>query len=267
MLKEWNVPVGNKVGLYVLNKCDKTIAFYEFKKKKKFPFAAIPDMYVPEIQGLDQYNLEKWFGGLEVVLARFITKVSKQNSYIFKEHEDLPKLLMSLLSFEFRSPWFFSEGYKYLENNRGLSIEMGHGGKTVHQILCETVVNGTSDLLRDYGTGAVSFAVQSSTHPLIISDCPLIRDQDGSAFIPLTPHLLLSIEVSDRKSEVIYIPEVMTERGVSLINAVMADRSYQWLVSSDLATLERLRDNHVYVEIDRKVEYGKWEAHHKYFQF
>jgi hypothetical protein len=120
LLKRWLVDQEELKGLYVLDIKTKEINYHINKRKKAFPFASFDNLYILTKDKERLLNLENWFEGLENSLSLFIDKVSRKEKQIFKNLGHLNKLMMGLISFQFRSRYFFEISIDYLTKNSEL---------------------------------------------------------------------------------------------------------------------------------------------------
>jgi len=235
LLKRWITSNDNYCGVNVLNIKSKSIDFSYSRGYKAFSFASSDNLYVLTKENDRLLNLENWFNGLENSLSIFIDKVSKNDSYLFKNIGHLNKLIMGLVSFEYRSRYFFEKGIEFLESNP--NIKSSFNGKNSFQIILENVVNATT-----YNTNQlfpVEFTIYQSDIPILICDRPLMfKVLDEHSFLPLTPNLILSFNKTSNQPMIRYLKA--DEKFVNIFNKMIVGNAREWIVSTDRNVLEDL---------------------------
>lgn len=238
LLKRWSLNNGIYDGVFVLNCSSKTIDFSSAKGNKAFSFASINNLYILDKDNDRYTNLEDWFSGIEGVLSLFIDKVTRKETALFKDHAQLYKLLMGLLSFNFRSRYFFQEGEKYIDSNPQIKSQFVE--RSSLQILLENVVNATTDKVNQMFP--VEFIVCNSTVPLLVCDRPLLYDVfDDYSFIPLSPYLLLSFRKAQGQSTIIY--QAIDDNLANSFNSQIIEAARDWIVSTNKEELEIIMES------------------------
>lgn len=252
LLKRWVKSNGKYDGVHVLNLHSKTIDFSSSSGKNAFSFASIDNLYILIQENNRQVNLENWFDGLENSLSIFIDKVSKSDSALFKNLGHLNKLVMSLVSFEFRSRYFFEKGIEFLDNNP--SIKSGFKGKSSFQIVLENVVNATTDSTNLLFP--VELTIWKSDIPLLICDRPLMfKIVDDYSFFPLTPNLMLSFIKTKSQSSINY--QNIDEKFAISFNNMIIENARDWIVSTDRNVLEELISRKDFGQYNDTVTFDK----------
>ncbi len=238
LLKRWSHNNGRYDGVFVLNCSSKTIDFSSAKGSKAFSFASINNLYILDKDNDRYTNLEDWLSGIEGILSVFIDKVIRKETALFKDHSQLHKLLMGLLSFNFRSRYFFQEGEKYIDSNPQIKFQFAE--RSSLQILLENVVNATTDKVNQIFP--VEFIVCNSTVPLLICDRPLLFDVfDDYSFIPLSPYLLLSFRKAQRQSTIVY--KAINNNLADSFNNQIIKAARDWIVSTNKKELKRIMES------------------------
>ncbi|MFV0588833.1 DUF4238 domain-containing protein [Bacteroides reticulotermitis] len=237
LLKRWSLSNGIYDGVFVLNCSSKTIDFSSAKGSKAFSFASINNLYILDKDNNRYTSLEDWLSGLEGILSMFIDKVARKESTFLKDHTQLHKLLMGLLSFNFRSRYFFQEGEKYIDSNPQIKSQFAE--KSSLQILLENLVNATT--YKANQLFPVEFIICNSTVPLLVCDRPLLYNVfDGYSFIPLSPYLLLSFRKAQRQSTIIY--QDIDDNLVDSFNKQIIEAARDWIVSTNKEELENIME-------------------------
>lgn len=235
LLKHWTSNQGKGNGVYVLNLQSKTIDFSSSEGKKAFSFASINHFYILSKENERLTNLEDWFGGLEDSLSIFIDKVMRKETSLFKNMGQLNKLIMGLVSFNFRSRYFFERGIEFLDSNP--EIKAGFNEKSSFQIILENVINATIDYTNQLFS--VEFIIWESENPLLICDSPLMfKFLDDYSFLPLTPNLILSYIKTSNEPTISY--QKADERFVVSFNKMIIENARDWIVSTNRDVLEDL---------------------------
>jgi hypothetical protein len=252
LLKRWVKSNGKYDGVHVLNLHSKAIDFSSSSGKNAFSFASIDNLYILTQENNRQVNLENWFDGLENSLSIFIDKVSKSDSALFKNLGHLNKLVMSLVSFEFRSRYFFEKGIEFLDNNP--LIKSGFKEKSSFQIVLENVVNATTD--NTNLLFPVEFTIWKSDIPLLICDRPLMfKIVDDYSFFPLTPNLMLSFIKTKIQSTINY--QNIDEKFALSFNNMIIENARDWIVSTDRNVLEELISRKDFGQYNDTVTFDK----------
>lgn len=252
LLKRWITNNGKYDGVNVLNINARTIDFSNSNGKKAFSFASIDNLYVLSKENERLINLENWFDGLENSLSIFIDKVSKNDSDLFNNLGHLNKLLMSLVSFEFRSRYFFEKGIEFLDNNP--LIKSGFKEKSSFQIVLENVVNATTD--NTNLLFPVELTIWKSDIPLLICDRPLMfKIVDDYSFFPLTPNLMLSFIKTKSQSSINY--QNIDEKFAVSFNNMIIENARDWIVSTDRNVLEELISRKDFGQYNDTVTFDK----------
>ena len=252
LLKRWVTNNGKYYGVNVLDLKTKEIDFSSSNGKKAYSFASYDNLYILTQNDKRQTNLENWFDGLENSLSLFIDKVSLKESNLLNHLGHLNKLIMGLISFEYRSLYFFEKGIQYLDENP--EIKKGFNGKSSFQIVLENVVNGTTDYSNQLLP--IDFIVWKSNTPLLLSDRPLLLEiVNEVSFFPLTPNILLSFKKADSKSTIDY--QKINENFAMTFNQMIIENARDWIVSIDKDELEQIKINNQFDKFDDKVTFKK----------
>lgn len=250
LIKRWQLNNGKYNGVNVFNIKDKSIKFSSAKGKNAFSFASIENLYVLTNNDKRITKLEDWFGGLENSLSLFIDKVSKKESNLFKHYGHLNKLVMGLVSFEFRSRYFFEKGIEYLDNNPELKNDFDN--KSSFQIILENVVNATTNYANQLFP--VEFTVWESDSSLLLCDRPLLFELvDGYNFFPLTPNLLLSFKTTKGNTTIDY--QIANSDLVAKFNKIIIENARDWIVSVNNTELEQIRTHNTFDKFNDKVKF------------
>ncbi len=243
LLKRWTTNNGKYNGVNVLDLHSRTIDFSSSDGKKAFSFASIDNLYVLSKENNRLINLENWFDGLENSLSIFIDKVTRKDSDLFKNLGHINKLMMGLVSFEFRSRYFFKKGIEFIDSNP--DIKAGFNGKSSFQIILENVVNATTD--NTNLLFPVEFTIWESEIPLLICDRPLMfKIVDDNSFLPLTPNLILSFIKTSNEPTISY--QKADKKFVISFNKMIVENARDWIVSTDRKFLEDINS-----DLDNKV--------------
>lgn len=251
LLKRWVVHNGKYDGVFVLDLKSKKIDFSYSSGRNAFSFASYNNFYI--LNETDRKtNLEKWFSGLENTLSAFIDKVVLKDTNFSLTLANLNRLMMGLVSFEFRSRYFFEKGIEYLEANQ--EIKNKFDGKSSLQIILENVVNATTNYSNQlFPVDLVCF---ESEKPLLLVDRPpLFKKIDNVSFIPLSPYRLLTFQKSLTKSRILF--SKMDDDFYESLNNILRENAREWIVSIDKNELEQIRDNTSKFEFDDHVTFDE----------
>ena len=222
--------------------------FHLNKRKKAFPFASFDNLYILTKDTKRLINLENWFDGLENSLSLFIDKVSLHEKQVFKNRGHLNKLMMGLISFQFRSRYFFEIGIDYFAKNAELLKDFNN--KTSLQIVLENVINATTDLTQQ--AYPVDLTIWQTSTPLLLCDRPLIfKKADGYSFIPLTPYIFLSFVKTSGESTIDY--QIDEKNFASMINREILENARDWVISIEESELKKIAANHSFNHFDDQV--------------
>lgn len=142
---------------------------------------------------------------------------------------------MGLISFEFRSPYFFEKGMEYLEHNPD-KLNYYHG-KSPFQIILENVVNGTTEYANHFPQ--IEFVVSKSPIPIVLTDRPLmLSDKDEFSIIPIGTDIVLSFKRARGTSTIDY--QEISKELANELNDVLIDQARNWIVSTDLDKLKNI---------------------------
>ncbi len=241
LLKRWVTNNGEYDGVYVLDLRKKEIYFSSSSGKKAYSFAIFDNLYILSQNEERKKNLENWFGGLENTLSIFIDKISKKETDIFKNLKQLQRLVMGLVSFQFRSRYFIELGIQYFDSHPEIKKEFGE--KSNLQILLENVVNATTDYSLQFFP--IEFTVWYSNAPILLCDRPLLFEfLDGTSFLPITPNSILTFKKTKGTSSISF--ENIHEEAFKTFNQMIIQNARDWIVSTDKNSLERIiKDNQI----------------------
>jgi hypothetical protein len=255
LLKRWVTNNGKYDGLNVLDLKTRTIYFSSSTGRKAYSFASYDNLYILTQNSVRQKNLENWFDGLENSLSLFIDKASLSETDLFKNLGHINKLVMGLISFEYRSRYFLEQGIQYLEENP--KIKNGFNGKNSFQIILENVVNATTD--KANLLFPIDLTVWKSNIPLLLCDRPLMLDKvDGYSFFPLAPNMLLSFIKAQDKSTINY--QNLDDKLAISFNNMIVENGRDWIVSTDRKILDEIRLNFVNSEYNDSLKFEKFKT-------
>ncbi len=262
LIKRWKTSNNKNDGVYVLDLKSKTIDFNKSTGRKAFSFASVNDLYILTEDNDRNINLENWFDGLENSLSLFIDKVNRKETNLFKNIGHLNKLIMCLVSFEFRSRYFFEKSLEYLDDNEELRKEFND--KSSIQIILENVVNGTTDYTNHFFP--VEFIIWESSVSILLCDRPLLFEIiDGVSFFPLTPKLLLSFKKTTDKTTINY--QIADDVLISRFNQMIIEKARDWIVSNEKDKLEYIKNHNNFDQFDDEISINRLKTLIKGYEY
>jgi hypothetical protein len=156
--------------------------------------------------------------------------------------------MMGLISFQFRSRYFFEISIDYLTKNSELL--KGYNNKTSLQVVLENVINATTDLTQQ--TYPIDLTIWETDTPLLLCDRPLIFQKvDGYSFIPLTPYIFLSFGKTTGETTIDY--RIDDKNFASMINKLLLENARDWVISIDENELRKIAAKANFNHFDDKL--------------
>ncbi len=247
LIKRWITNNGKYNGVFFLDIKAKSIDFSGSIGKKAFSFASVDNLYILSYDNNRLLNLENWFDGLENSLSKFIDKSTKFETDLFKnDYGQLNKLMMSLVSFEFRSRYFFEKSIEYLKGDNEIKLDFNSKNRTI----LENVVNGTTDYVN--GQFPVELTIWNTDLPMLLCDRPLLLDKiDGYSFFPLTPNTLLTFKKTSGISSICY--QRLNNELVHKFNDLIIQNARDWIVANSKDQLDWIVSNKEFSQFNDEI--------------
>jgi hypothetical protein len=207
---------------------------------KAYSFATADDLYVHSAHGSRAVNLERWFSGLERVLATVVRQLHHgKDPVVHLTMDDCTGLLMAVLGLECRSPYNLQMIERRLSADADLRRVLDPDPTVpVRQHVLENLVHQVSDKVRDYTPTDMVFMVAPASCSWLLCDRPYFHDPDSEyRFVVLTSKILLGFKRSEDGYQ-FNLGEATT--GIlDLVNHQIALQAREWLVADSPSSLAK----------------------------
>ena len=208
------------------------------RARKPYRFAAVPDLYVPVVEGERATSLEAgWLQGQERLLASVIGQAERRGRMTFQRARDVTVFKMALFCLEHRSPSEIHRLEAFLESHPDLRERVtANPERSTRQIVLENLIHIVTEMANRHPFLRVTF-LHSTGPTFVIGDRPYFRADDDGGFVVLTRKLAVNYLPSpDHQDEFNHrdIPPALVDH----FNGLVARQAREWLVADSPERLQ-----------------------------